>query len=271
MKIKTQQVALMAIFAALFYVLSLITPIQIPTTIGTIEIGFAALIATVFGLVLGPYLGAAAALLGSTVTWALTGMSPYGLPFILAPMFNALIVGLIFYKKWKYAFATFAIMIVAFLFTPPVWPLTGQTVLGGVVVDNWFMAIATIFDKIVALLLILPLAFLGKKLSLAYGSAFFFIIGFIGNEADNMFGTLMYVTPPVYNGIFGMQLEAVQVGLIASPFLYPIVRILQAVIVMLIAVPLLRVLKKTNWLWSEDNLFSQKTVLAPPTAQAVEP
>ena len=89
-KIKTQQVALIAIFAALFTCYHLIAPIQIPTGIGTIEIGFAALIATVFGLILGPYLGAAAALIGSSVTWALTGCLPYGAPFILAPMFNAL-------------------------------------------------------------------------------------------------------------------------------------------------------------------------------------
>ncbi len=268
MKIKTQQVALMAIFAALFYVLSLIAPIQIPTGIGTIEIGFAALIATVFGLVLGPYLGAAAALLGSSVTWALMGMSPYGAPFILAPMFNALIVGLVFYKKWKYAFVAFAIMIVAFMFTPPIWPITGQTTLAGVVVDNWFMYAATVFDKIIALLLILPLAFLGKKLSIAYGSAFFFIIGFIGNEADNMFGTLMYATPPVYNGIFGFDLAFVQAGLIFSPFLYPAVRIIQGVIVMLIAVPLLSVLKKTNWLWSQDNLLGEKTIPFSPSEPA---
>ncbi|MCW4000897.1 MAG: ECF transporter S component [Candidatus Bathyarchaeota archaeon] len=258
MKIKTQQVALMAVFAALFYVLSLIAPIRIPTGIGTIEIGFAALIASVFGIILGPYLGAAAALLGSSVTWALTGMSPYGAPFILAPMFNALIVGLIFYKKWKYALVTFAVMVTAFLFTPPVSPITGQTVLGGLAVNNWFMAAATLFDKVIAILLILPLAFFGKKMSIAYGSAFFFILGFIGNEADNMFGTLMYVTPPVYSGVFGMSLEAVQVGLIASPFLYPAVRIIQAVIVMLVAVPLLSVLKKTNWLWSKDNILTSE-------------
>jgi uncharacterized membrane protein len=269
MKIKTQQVALMAIFAALYYVLSLITPIQIPTGIGTIEIGFAALIAAVFGLVLGPYLGGAAALLGSSVTWALTGMSPYGAPFVLAPMFNALIVGFIFYKKWRYAFLTFTVMIVAFLFTPPIFPVTGQSVLGGLVVDNWFIAAATLFDKVIALLLILPLAFFGKKMSLAYGSVFFFIIGFIGNEADNMFGTLMYATTPVYNGIFGFSLEFVQAGLLVSPFLYPAVRIIQALIVMLIAVPLLSALKKTNWLWSKDNIISEKTI--PPPSPAPVP
>ena len=101
-------------------------------------------------------------------------------------------------------------------------------------------------------------------MSLAYGSVFFFIIGFIGNEADNMFGTLMYATTPVYNGIFGFSLEFVQAGLLVSPFLYPAVRIIQAIIVMLIAVPLLGVLKKTNWLWSKDNILSEKTIPPPP-------
>jgi hypothetical protein len=161
-------------------------------------------------------------------------------------------------------------MIVAFMFTPPIWPITGQSTLApGVVVDNWFMYAATVFDKIIALLLILPLALLGKKLSVAYGSAFFFIIGFIGNEADNMFGTLMYATPMVYNGIFGFELESVQAGLILSPFLYPAIRIVQGVIVMLIAVPLLSVLKKTNWLWSQDNLLGEKTVSLSPSEPAL--
>jgi TRAP-type uncharacterized transport system fused permease subunit len=88
-----------------------------------------------------------------------------------------------------------------------------------------------------------------------FGSSMPGILQNRGYSIERIIGQLCFAD----NGIFGMQLEAVQIGLIASPFLYPAVRILQAVIVMLIAVPLLRVLRKTNWLWSEDNLFSQKT------------
>ena len=192
-KITTKQIALMALFAALFYALSLIAPIQIPVpAVGTMEISFAALIATIFGLVLGPYLGAAAALLGSSVAWALTGMSPYGLPFILAPMFNALISGFIFYRKWKWGFIGFAVMVVVFLFTPPVTPLT----------ENWYIAIAVLFDKVFTLALIVPVAVFGKKISIAHGAAFFFLLGFIGNQADNMWGSLAFSVPTVYDGIF---------------------------------------------------------------------
>jgi uncharacterized membrane protein len=246
MKIATKQIALIAVFAALFYVLSLIAPVQIPTSVGMIEISFAALIASIFGLVLGPYMGAAAALLGSSVTWALTGMSPFSLPFVIAPMFNALIVGFIFYKKWKWGLITFAIMVVAFLFTPPVSPLT----------ENWFVAIAVLFDKVIALALILPLAFFGKKMSVGYGAAFFFILAFVGNQADNMWGSLAFAVPTVYNGVFGMPLEAVRVAFLVSPFLYPAVRLIQAFIVMIIAVPLMKMLQGTNWLWSKENLLS---------------
>jgi len=254
-----KQIALTTIFAALFFVLSLIAPIKIPTTVGTIEINFAALIASIFGIVLGPYLGASAALLGSTVTWALTGMSPYGTPFIIAPMFNALITGLVFYKKWKYAFVIFAVMIVSFLFTPPVTPLTGQSILIGLnlPVNNWYIALAVLFDKVIALVLIVPLAFFGKKISVVYGSAFFFLLSFIGNQADNMWGSLAYATPQVYSTIFQTPLEAVQIGFLASPFLYPAIRLVQAFIAMIIAVPLIRALRGSNWLWNKNNIINE--------------
>jgi ECF transporter S component (folate family) len=259
-KITTKQLAAMAIFAALYVVLSLITPIRIPTGIGMLEIGFAALIASIFGIILGPYLGAGTALLGSTVACALTGMTPYTIPFILAPMFNALIVGFIFYKKWKYAFVVFAIMIAAFLFTPPVTPLNGQSILTGdlnMTIFNWQIALYVLFDKIVAIALIIPLGLFGKKMSFAYGGAFFFILGFIGNQADNIFGTLIFSTPLVYES-WGMDIVMVQVGLVITPFVYPVIRLIQAAIVMVIAMPLVRILQNANWLWSEDNIFTDK-------------
>jgi ECF transporter S component (folate family) len=246
-KVTTKQIALMAVFAALFYVLSLVAPVKIPIpTIGTMEISFAALIATIFGIILGPYLGAAAALLGASVSWALTGMSPFGLPFILAPVLNAFVSGLIFYRKWKWGFLAFSIMIIVFLFTPPVTPLT----------DNWYIALAVLFDKVITLVLILPLALFGKKMSVAHGAAFFFLLGFVGNQADNMWGSMAFALPGVYDKIFFMDLSGVRVAFLVSPFLYPAVRLVEAVIVMIIAVPLMQALKGTPWLWRKNNIFS---------------
>ncbi len=247
-RVTSKQIALMAVFAALYYVLSFIAPVQIPAPAlgGTLEISFAALIASIFGLVLGPYLGAGAAFFGSTVAWALTGMSPYGLPFILAPMFNALITGFIFYRKWKWGMLTFGAMAIIFLFTPAVSPLS----------ENWFIALAVLFDKIITIALILPVALWGKKMSVAHGAAFFFLLGFIGNQADNMWGSLAFSFPAVYNGIFGYDLTIVHAAFLASPFLYPAIRLIEAAVVMVIAVPLMQSLKGTTWLWRKDNILT---------------
>ncbi|MFB3889701.1 MAG: ECF transporter S component [Candidatus Bathyarchaeia archaeon] len=257
-RITTRHVALVAIFAAMYYVLSFIAPIQIPVpSIGTMEISFAALIASIFGLVLGPYLGAGAALLGASVTWSLTGMSPYGLPFLLSPVLNALVTGLIFYRKWKWGFLVFGAFAVAFLFTPPLTPLT----------ENWFVALAVLFDKIITLALIVPLALFGKKISVAHGALFFFLLGFVGNQADNMWGSFAFALPTVYNGIYGFDVTFVRDAFLVSPFLYPAVRLVEAVIVMVIAVPLMQRLSGTQWLWRKQTILSPDAEKAEKTTE----
>jgi len=249
MRITARNIALVAIFAALYYVLSLIAPIRIPTGVGNLEISFAALIACIIGLVLGPYLGAASAFLGATVAWVLPPSSGsfFGLPFLLSPPLNAFITGAIFYKKWKYAFAAFSVLIIAFLFTPPIWPVT----------ENATVAAAVLFDKIIALVLIIPIAKFAKQLSVAKASLFYFLLFFVGNEADNMWGSLVFATPMVYNGIFGYSAADVQFFFIVSPFVYPAVRLIQALIGMIIAVPLMQILKDTPWLWRTETVLTE--------------
>jgi ECF transporter S component (folate family) len=247
MRITTRNLALVAIFAALYYVLSLIAPIKIPTGVGNLEISFAALFASVIGLVLGPYLGFTSALLGASVAWILppSGGNLFGLPFLLSPALNALVIGLIFYKKWKIAFAVFGVLMIAFLFTPPIWPAT----------ENWVVAVAVLFDKVIALLMIVPIALFAKKLSFAKASLFYFLLFFIGNQVDNMWGSLIFATPMVYE-LFGLDIAAVRFAFLAYPFLYPAIRLTQALIGMLIAVPLMQALKGTPWLWQKETIIS---------------
>jgi hypothetical protein len=136
-------------------------------------------------------------------------------------------------------------MVTVFLFTPPVTPLT----------ENWLVAVAVLFDKVFVLALIVPLALFGKKISIVYGALFFFLLGFVGNEADNMWGSLAFATPIVYENIFMMPLDFVRAAFLGSPFLYPVIRIIQGFIVMLIAVPLMHTLKTTKLLWRKDNIL----------------
>ena len=248
-KLSAQNVALVAVFAALYYVLSLITPYVPAVAIPEIKISLEALIATIFGIILGPYLGALTAFVGALVAWTLPpgSMSPYGMPFLLSPPMNALVTGLIYYKKWKAGFLAFCLLIIAFLFTPPVQPLP----------QNFHVGIAVLWDKVIALLLILPCVIFAKQLSTSKTLPFlYFLLAFIGNQADNMWGSLAFATPLVYEGIFGLPLDAVRFLFVVSPFVYPAIRLVQAVIATFVAVPLTKALKGTPWLWQEATILS---------------
>jgi hypothetical protein len=252
-KITTRQVALAAIFAALYVAINVAIPFNIPMGIGGLEISLAALIATIFGIILGPYLGTASALLGALVSFALTGMSPFNLPFLLSPPLNAFVSGSLFYKKWKQALIPFIIIMVAFVFTPPVSSF-----------NNAQVAIWVLWDKIIAVALIAPLMLFRKRLTAGLGAATIFLLAFIGNQADNIWGSFAFALPPVYEGIYGMPMEAVQIAFLASPFVYPAIRLIQAFIITLIAAPLIQVLSKTNWLWSKDHILSESKKNIPP-------
>ncbi|MEM2319713.1 MAG: ECF transporter S component, partial [Candidatus Bathyarchaeia archaeon] len=157
MKLSAKNAALTAIFAALYYVLSLVTPYIPAVAIPEIKISLEALIASVYGLLLGPYLGSLAAFAGALIAWVLPpgSFGPYGMPFLLSPPLNALVTGLVFYRKWKAGFLINAILIIAFLFTPPAQPIN----------ENFYVAVAVLWDKIIALLLILPCVKFAKRLS----------------------------------------------------------------------------------------------------------
>ena len=247
-KLTTRHTALISVFAALYYVLSIVSPYVPAIGVPDIKIQLEALIASVFGLVLGPYLGFLAALMGAFVAWVLPpgSMSSYGMPFLLSPPLNALVVGLIYYRKWKQAFVTLGVLIVAFLFLPPSQPLT----------EFWYVSVAVIWDKVIALLLIIPSAKFAKHFSSPKSiSILYFLLAFIGNQADNMWGADIFAVPIVYNGIFAIgDIAAVRGLFIISPFIYPAIRLIQAVFAAIIAVPLLPALKNAGWISKEKTI-----------------
>jgi len=246
-KLTTRHIALISVFAALYYVLSIISPYVPAVGVPEIKIKLEALMASVFGLILGPYLGFLTAFMGAFVAWVLPpgSMSSYGMPFLLSPPLNALVVGLIYYRKWKQAFVTLGVLITAFLFLPPSQPLT----------EFWYVGVAVIWDKVIALLLIVPSAKFTKLFSSPKSvSILYFLLAFIGNQTDNMWGSDIFAVPIVYNGIFAMDITAVRGAFIISPFIYPAIRLIQAVFAAIIAVPLLPALKNAGWILKEKTI-----------------
>jgi len=246
MKLTTKSIALVAVFAALYYVASLVSPFVPAVGVPEITIKIEALLASIFGMLMGPYLGSLTAFLGAFITWILppSGGTSYGLPFLLSPPLNALVVGFIFYKKWKYAFVVLASLIAVFWFLPPSQPFS----------EFWYVGLATTWDKIIALALIFPVIKLAKTNSLGLQSLFYFLLAFIGNQADNMWGADVFAVPIVYERIFSYNLEAVRVGFVISPFIYPAIRIIQSIIVAMIAVPLVKALESSNLLPIKESI-----------------
>jgi uncharacterized membrane protein len=248
-KLTSRQVALIAVFAALYYVLSLISPYIPAIGFADIKISLEALIASVFGILLGPYLGCLTAFTGAFVAWVLPpgSMSPLGVAYIPAPALNALVTGFLYYKKWKYAFLTMLALIVAFPLLPPSQPLTEFGYVGALV----------IWDKIIALLLIIPTIKFAKRFSSSQKLILllFFLLAFIGNQADNMWGSLAFAVPIVYNGIYGLDLEFVRFLFTVSPLVYPAIRIIQAIVAAIIAVPLASRLRKSGWFLQEKTII----------------
>ncbi len=151
--LNSKKIALMTTFAALYYIMSYLPGVP-AIGIPNVKIQLEACMASVFGLILGPYLGALTIFLGVLIAWILPpgGMGITELIFLPSPVINALSVGLIYEGKWKQTFAILALLIVGFWFLPPTQPLE----------QNFIVGIAATWDKILALLLI-PLSFLLMK------------------------------------------------------------------------------------------------------------
>ena len=241
MRISARDEALVIVFAALYYALSILS-LYIPAIgLPQITISLTAFIASVYGILLGAELGALTAFIGAFVAWILPpgNASLFGLPFLLSPPLNAASVGLIYSKRWKEAAGLMALLIFVFWFTLPVTPL-GQYA---------YVGIAVTWDKIIALALIPPTAWLLRRASSAKALfATFFFLAFVGNQADNMWGALAFAFPTVYNGIFGLSVETVRFLFVVSPFIYPAIRIIQAILAAVVTVPLVRALKSAGWM-----------------------
>ena len=261
MRISARTEASIILFAALYYVLSIFS-LYIPAIgLPQITISLTAFIASVFGILLGPELGALTAFIGALVAWILPpgSGSVTGLPFLLSPPLNALTSGLIYTRRWKEATGIMALLIGVFWVTPPCTPFN----------PYWYVGLAASWDKIIACALIAPAVLLLRKPSLKAMFAAFFLLGLIGNQADNAWGNLAFAFPVVYNGIFGLNVEVVRFLFLVSPFIYPVIRIIQGALVAVVAVPLVKALNSAGWMPFKGELTGKKPVPAMPTTYVI--
>ena len=196
-----------------------------------VKIDLGASFAPILGVILGPYLGFLAAFI-SDIIKVVTPPNIYALPFVLCPPVSAFSASFIVRGKMKEPFILLAAILIAAMFTPVFFPVTAH----GLV---YFLAY---FDKMAALALIPVAVYLARMGKTSFHIALFLAM-FIGNQTDSALGCTIFALPQVYQGIFGVPSVEVARGLfMASPFVYPVIRLIQAFIGYIIALPLIRVL-----------------------------
>jgi len=186
LRISARETALIAVFAALIAIVTRLPGIPISLGIQTGDIEFSVPLYPLAGILLGPWIGAVAVLIGNTIAWIIPKSTVMGFLLIPAGAFAALSAGSLVrrtkWANWKTAAVLLTILIALWYVTPlgfevPFYPF---------------------FLHVPALLLIL--IFRGKifefvnstsrkavTLGIGIGS-------FIGVMADHMWGNIMFIT-----------------------------------------------------------------------------
>jgi hypothetical protein len=242
-KPSTKTIAMISIFTALYAVLRIIPTVPMIGGSGA-SFSLSDVIAPIYGLILGPYLGSISVIIGSFL--AMFGKPPVflGLDFLPATV-AAVSVGLLMKRKWIFVVALNFALLVAFLLHPN----------SSVFVE--YSGITLPFAWLHILALVILISPLGHKIiqwiktdnttKMILGIA---IIFFIGTMMQHLMGNLLYETI-MAQPIGSIPIEAYPANwLIVFP-LYPIERIALVFFGTIIGTPLMKILPKT-FLLSED-------------------
>ncbi|MDD4325925.1 MAG: hypothetical protein PHC63_05805 [Candidatus Bathyarchaeota archaeon] len=236
-KITTKQIAITAIFAAIYAVFRII---PLGPMIGlSASFSLSDSLAPLFGIILGPYLGGLSVIIGTFSAMAL-GKAPIflGLDF-LPGLINAVALGFLIRKKWLPVIALNVILLGIFLVSPYTL-LTVQ--IGSVPIPFvWMHIIALIF-------LISPISIKSikniRKSNIAYLALSIAVLAFIGTMMQHLTGNLLF------QFIFGEPIGGWNITnfhgyWVPIFFAYPIERIALVAIAVLIGTPIVKILKKS--------------------------
>ncbi len=246
---KTKFIAIISIFTALYAVLRIIPTVPMVGGSGA-AFSLSDIIAPIYGLILGPYIGGLSVILGSFL--AMFGKTPVflGLDFLPATV-AAVSVGLLMKRKWIPIIGLNIALLVAFLLHP------NTSIFVNIPLGDTTIPLPFAWVHIVALLLLISP--LGRKavewvkaISAAKVAIGVAILFFIGTMMQHLMGNLLFETifpaigyipvtafttqPTIWSGIF---------------FLYPLERAALVFFGTIVGTPLIRILKK-NFFLSED-------------------
>jgi len=202
-------------------------------------------VAPLLGIILGPYAGSLAAIVGTFVGILVTGrMNFFGLDF-LAPTMNALILGFLIRKKQIVSILFYSALLVLFFAHPSTLHFVSVTL------PNGSFEVPFAWLHIVAwLLLVSPL---GSRIPdwVSGGNAWKAVAGacllaFIGTTSQQLTGSLLFASMAV--PLMGMTPESLQSTWLVVFYVYPIERFIVSLAATMIIVAVVKALRVSGLL-----------------------
>ena len=235
--LSTRSVAFVSVFAAFHVTLYLISP-------PVLWRNWAIFLAPIEGIILGPWAGFSAALIGSAIG-RIVLPNPFWMFGIIAEPLSVLTAGFLVRRTWKPVMVIYAVMFLAYFASPlgrelPVWPLS---------------------DTVIALFLIYPAAVLSKNLfgesienlsEKRWRSGFwrlsvsFAIVSFITVATDGFVRVFLLVPAGLYNVLFMTQGEVLS-AFVGGGIESFVEDALVIVVSLVVGVPILLALRKMNF------------------------
>lgn len=242
---KTKTIALISIFTALYAVLRIVPTIPMIGSSGA-TFSLSDVIAPLYGIILGPYIGGLSITLGTFLAMAMGRPVSFMFLDFLPAAIGAISLGLLVKQKWVHAITINVLLLAAFIIHP------NTSLFIDVPTGTSTIALPFMWLHVVALaLLISPL---GRKASkwvntvntkkVVTGIA---ILAFLGTMMQHLMGNLLFET------IMAQPLGNIPIvaypGIWTSIFLvYPLERLALVILATVVGAPLLRVLKNSSLL-----------------------
>jgi hypothetical protein len=243
--VRTKTVASIAVFSALYMILRLIPTVPMIGGVGTFSASD--VIAPLYGVILGPYVGGFSVFLGTFLAIALGRSVSFMFLDFLTATINAVALGLLMRRKWVPVVVLYGVLLLAFF----VNPLT----LLFVPLGNTNISFPFAWLHIVAFIVLLsPLGRRAgqwvetlKPAKVTWGLA---ILVFIGTMMQHTMGNILFEVTlnqiPVIAGQPPIIPASAYPGIWTTVFfLYPVERLVVVLVAVVIGIPLVTVLKKS--------------------------
>lgn len=230
---RTKIIASITIFSALYTILRLIPTIPMVGVSGAFSLSD--ILAPIYGVILGPYIGGFSVILGTFLAMAMGKPVTFMFLDFLPATINAIALGFLIKRKWIPVILLNAVLLLAFLLNPLTSLFIGPFPFAWVHILAFILLLSPLSRKAIEWIETLNAVDVTKGLA---------IIAFIGTMMQHLTGNLLF--EGVLGQITGEIPAAAYPGIWSTIFfIYPWERLALIVFAVIIGTPLIRAIKKS--------------------------